>query len=369
MKVTTEVIIIGGGLAGLSLALSLNKRGIKCIVLEQNSIGFGASGAPLALINPAAAKQANLAWNAEECMLSIERNLVFVSDQTGQSFYKKSGLLRPATDDKNLLAFKSSLERHRFPAGWAHWLTGEQVDQLNPDCKHNGGALWINEAYTVDVPIYLSAIKQILENDGVLFIDRIAEYKLIQFQDGKWLVNSDMLEIKSDHIVHCIGSNTALESDWNWLPVHQIKGQMSLYHTSNTIQWNYSIAANGYIAHLDHHHWAVGSTFEHHFKDIKPDVWGLNYLERKVDIILPSLRSESTLVKRWAGIRLGTPDRLPIVGRHPLLNGRWIFSGLGSKGLFYSAYIAEEVAKCICDSNYDLPDQIDIKRYYKHYRN
>lgn len=39
-----EVCIVGGGLAGLNTALALSERGISAIVLEAQSVGFGASG-------------------------------------------------------------------------------------------------------------------------------------------------------------------------------------------------------------------------------------------------------------------------------------------------------------------------------------
>jgi gamma-glutamylputrescine oxidase len=40
----TDVCIIGGGMAGLNIALSLGERGTKSIVLEGRRVGFGASG-------------------------------------------------------------------------------------------------------------------------------------------------------------------------------------------------------------------------------------------------------------------------------------------------------------------------------------
>lgn len=41
---TTEVVIIGAGLTGLSAAWELSKRGVQCAVLEANDAGWGASG-------------------------------------------------------------------------------------------------------------------------------------------------------------------------------------------------------------------------------------------------------------------------------------------------------------------------------------
>jgi len=369
LKLEAQVLILGGGLAGLSLALSLTELGLKTVLVDQSSIGSGASGVPLALINPAAAKQANLSWNAESCVDAISRNLARVSHYTADLIYKKSGVLRPASDSKTLEAFQSSLQRHHFPSGWAKWLTAGELDSLLPNCRHAGGALWLNEAFTVDVPKYIEVLKSILINQGCLFFEHIESQTLHQLPSSKWqFTGSDSLEIESDHIVHCNGSGIIYEPDWNWLPVHQIKGQMSLYHSDESLNWDYSIAAHGYLAHLDNKNWVVGSTFEHHFDHLEPDSWGQEYLEKKVDSILPGLRDKSTLTQRWAGLRLGTPNRLPILGEHPQLKGRWVFTGLGSKGLLYSAFLAKQLAHKLKDSTHSIMDEIDVKRFYKHFK-
>ena len=42
--VQADICIIGGGFSGISTALSLVERGFKVEVIEQNLIGWGASG-------------------------------------------------------------------------------------------------------------------------------------------------------------------------------------------------------------------------------------------------------------------------------------------------------------------------------------
>ena len=51
--VETDTVIVGGGLAGLTTALELARAGIRVIVLEAQSIGFGASGRNGGIVSPA----------------------------------------------------------------------------------------------------------------------------------------------------------------------------------------------------------------------------------------------------------------------------------------------------------------------------
>ena len=43
-NITADVCIVGAGYTGLSSALHLAKRGYKVVILEAETVGFGASG-------------------------------------------------------------------------------------------------------------------------------------------------------------------------------------------------------------------------------------------------------------------------------------------------------------------------------------
>ena len=52
MSAITDVIIIGGGVIGCSVAYQLAKQGLGVIVLERSQFGSGASGATAGVIGP-----------------------------------------------------------------------------------------------------------------------------------------------------------------------------------------------------------------------------------------------------------------------------------------------------------------------------
>jgi heterodisulfide reductase subunit A-like polyferredoxin len=46
-----DIIIVGGGITGVSTALELQKTGKKCLLLEAHSLGFGTTGGTTAHLN------------------------------------------------------------------------------------------------------------------------------------------------------------------------------------------------------------------------------------------------------------------------------------------------------------------------------
>lgn len=52
MPKTTDVVVIGGGVIGCSIAYQLAKRGIPCTVLERSRLASGASGATAGVVAP-----------------------------------------------------------------------------------------------------------------------------------------------------------------------------------------------------------------------------------------------------------------------------------------------------------------------------
>lgn len=353
-------LVVGAGLAGLSLAAALRETGGSVLMIDDRGIGSGASGAPIGLINPVAAKNANLSWKAVECMEAVIRLMDRVEASADFPFRKKAGVLRPAVDEAMLAAFRRNWERGIYPEGWVRWLDGADVDALHPGLQHAGGGLWVEEAYTVDIPRYLDALAKMLEAQGTeIQTDAIAERnpqasdvgvgvdadRLARTSETSWEIRlNSCRRLAARNLYYTTGSRILGDPLWSHLRVHPIKGQMALYRSAPPLHWDYAIAGRGYLAHMNGHDWVIGSTFEHSFDHEDPDAEGLAFLERKADAHLPGLRERSTFVRQWSGVRLGTANRLPIAERHPDHANLWAVAGLGSKGLLYSAWLGERVA-------------------------
>ena len=127
----TDVLIIGGGLAGLLCAWNLNRAGIDCVLIEQNRLMQGVSGRTTAkltsqhgliygkLLKKFGVEQAQLYWQANQNALAELSALA----ETAACDYKLENNYIYATDGtQKLEAEMAACEKLGLPARWVESL-------------------------------------------------------------------------------------------------------------------------------------------------------------------------------------------------------------------------------------------------------
>jgi glycine/D-amino acid oxidase-like deaminating enzyme len=105
-----------------------------------------------------------------------------------------------------------------------------------------------------------------------------------------------------------------------------------------------------------------GSTYEHDFNHLSPDVEGEKYLRKRMRRTLPQLEKVVITIDQWAGARTSTPNKKPILGQHPENKNLYVFTGLGSKGLMYGRFLADHYVDHLLEGRKLYPE-VDIKRF------
>ncbi len=116
----TEVVIVGGGLTGLSTALHLAENGVDCTLLEARQPGWGASGRNGGQLNPGlkydpdvilqkfgharGARLVDMAWGSSEFTLSLIRRLGIDCDA------RQNGTLRAVSQQNMVEGLKHTVE-------------------------------------------------------------------------------------------------------------------------------------------------------------------------------------------------------------------------------------------------------------------
>ena len=358
---TFDVIIAGGGLAGLATAAQLieKNKNLRVLVYEARKIGEGASGVPAGMVNPATGQRARIVWNAEACFRMLDKRLNQLNSATKTNLLLQNGVMRPAIDELLADNFRAALQSKRWPKGWIDWLEPEEVEKQVPFLKDSSGALFIKKGKTVRTPEYLETYAAYLKESGVYFVFG-GPYSIEN--DNGWTLNKGNDTFTAPVLVVTTGFKARENRYWNELPLNSVKGQLAVYHCPEKISHLPAISAYGYITPIDDHTLAVGSTYEHHFHDENPDAQGAGLLDQKLKELLPGLYKKCNRIGQWSGIRATTPDRLPIAGEHYDMKGLFVYTGLGSKGLLYSEFVASLLAMHITEQK-ELPFEISLYRF------
>ncbi len=358
-----DCVILGAGIAGISLARSLVRNGNKVLVLNQSGAGDGASGAPLALLNPATGRRARKAWNAETCMAKTLAALDDVKNRSGKDIYCQNGVLRPAVTEKLADNFRKALTKYDWPPGWIEWIDELKINYLLEGVTGNSGGLMIKTASTVRLGLFIQEAVTLLKKDGARFIT--AQHYEIEKKSNSYAVTIDGTSFQTRYIVNAAGYWVQNFQEWDFIDFEFVKGQLLTVSFKSDIQIKHSVSSLGYFAVMPENNFemVVGSTYEHNFSDIIPDKNGRNYLLKKLQTTFPGLTGSIDKTSLWSGVRVSTQNRLPAAGEHPQHKGMYIFNGLGSKGLLYGPHCADLLADFILNQK-PLPAGIDVKRYF-----
>ena len=358
---TFDVIIVGGGLAGLATAAQLveKNKNLRVLVYEARNIGDGASGVPAGMVNPATGQRARMVWNAEACFRMLDKRLDQLNSGSKTNLKLQNGVMRPAIDELLAENFRAALQSKRWPKGWVEWLEPKDVQKQVPFLKDCTGALYIRKGKTVRTPEYLETYADYLKKAGVRFVFG-GPYRIDN--DKGWTLSNGTNTFSAPALVVSTGFKARENRYWSELPLNAVKGQLAIYHCAEVISSMPAISAYGYITPIDDHTLAVGSTYEHHFHDENPDAQGAGLLDQKLKELLPDLYEKCKRIGQWSGIRATTPDRLPVVGEHHDLKGLYVYAGLGSKGLLYSEHVASLLAMHITEQK-DLPFEVSLYRF------
>ena len=99
----------------------------------------------------------------------------------------------------------------------------------------------------------------------------------------------------------------------------------------------------------------IGSSRETGFADRQTDIHTVSTLLREALAVVPAL-AQRRVIRTFAGIRIGTQDGLPIVGRHPTLAGLFIATGMEGDGIC----LAPVVGSAVADMVLGLPAKVDV---------
>ncbi|WP_027417305.1 glycine oxidase ThiO [Aneurinibacillus terranovensis] len=355
-----DVVIIGGGIIGSSIAYSLAKRGKKVAILEKDTIAAHASGAAGGMLGA----QVEFPVHGPLVEISIASRKMFDELQpelhtlTGIDFQlRKAGMLRIAfsEEEKSLLTSQAAWQSRLGLS--AEWLEPAEVTAMEPAVSVEiAGALSLKDDTQVSAPDLSMAFAVAAARYGAEIVEQ-CEVTSIQ-HTGNRITGVETWHgiFEADEYIIAGGawSGKIAELLSLSLPIFPIKGEaFSAFTLPHPVQR--TIYSHGcYIVPKNNHRLLVGASVKNSGFDARLTVGGMQELMAKAVRLLPALK-DCPLDKTWASLRPQTEDGLPYVGRLSSFENGIIAAGHYRNGILLSPITGHLVAQIVSGETPDFP--------------
>lgn len=349
-----DVIVVGGGIAGLSTARELALRGLRPVVLERDRTGSHASTAAAGILVSRGAVRSRTPGRTFY-LRSLQEYRAWVE---GLSEASDTALRLEEGDDWCFFPhgagadrFRARLEEESDPSRWTETdsvppalATGFRPDRFR--AFRIAGERWTDPA-----PLLL-ALRQAAIAAGARIDEGCGRVEL--FRDGRrWGARTMDRTYLADSAVAAAGPWTdSVLAGLGWSAVLvPVRGQLALVPALHGLKSMVHLEDTFYAVPRDG--WTVvGATMEHGTLEESVTADGLAALQDRMRSIFPGL-DLSRAGRTWSGIRPRTRDRVPHVGR--LEPGLFVASGHFRSGIS----MAPRTGRIVADLLAGLPLDAD----------
>lgn len=317
-----DFLIIGAGAVGLASALELTRRGARVTLLERGQCGGESTWAGGGILSPL------LPWHYGEAVNALSeysRSLFpdWCAHQQALSGldaeYRNSGMLvLPPFSQADAFDWCS---RH----GWRCQLKSD------PDVLPAGDALpalWLPDVAQVRNPRLAQVLRGATLAAGVRIVEAAEVTGLVAQQGRVVSVETTQGAFAAAGVVVTAGAWSGVVPGMPGLAsrVFPVRGQMLLFKLAPDTLRQIVLHNGAYLIPRRDGHILAGSTLEWSGFDKSTTLAARSDLLAFAGNILPAL-NEQVLIRHWSGLRPGSPDNVPVIGRVPGFENLYVNSG------------------------------------------
>ncbi len=348
-----DVAIVGGGVTGVSAALTLAEGGARVRVHEARTIASGASGrnGGFALRGGAMAYDSAREWLGHDAAAEYWRLTEAYVDrmsELGGDAFRRTGSLRLAGDDERdeLRAEYEALREDGFDAEWRDELAEPLAGRFPAALFHPADAV-LQPARLVRrlAQAAADAGVEIREHDRVEDLEELEAETVLVATDG---YPSGLLGELEGLIIPTRGQMIATE------PLPERLFPLPHYGRHGYDYWHQDeegrLIVGGFRdADMDSEFTAEEATTDR--------------IQGALDGFVEALLGRApAITHRWAGVFGLVPDLMPVVGRHPARDGLWVAGGYSGHGNVLGLMCGDLVARAITGESHPLLARMDPAR-------
>ncbi len=347
MKATRDILIIGGGVVGLAIAIELKRQGATVTVVSKD-FSQAASHAAAGMLAPMAEKLTSPTmldlclrsrWLYPEWTRKLEE---LTGIETG---YLPCGILAPVYDQPESITDDQTN---------SVWLDRQAIQMYQPGLSDRVvGGWWYPEDGQVDNRCLMRSLLQAAQTLGIEIQEGVSVRAIQQKQGRIDAVLTDIGQLDAEQYVLAAGS---WSSQLFPLPVRPVKGQMLSLRMPPKLHQPFPLQrilyGDGvYLVPRQDGRLVIGATVEE--VDWTPfnTPKGIQRLLAKTSELYPAA-ADWQIEEFWWGFRPGTPDQLPILGRSSCDN-LFLATGHYRNGILLAPITASLIADLVLNQKSD----------------
>ena len=354
MEQFSDVVVVGGGAAGCSVAYHLSLAGVKTTIIEPAGIGSQASGYSAGGLNPL---QGNgvpgpLGPLGMESFRMHEHLHSFLKADTGIDYqWRTVSQLNAAFCEEDLPELQETFATFNAAGGFgASWLDSKEIRELEPRLASNAiRGVTTSGTVSLDSYKYTLAVAQAAEKLGAAVHSGTTQG--LASSNGRVtevLVGDSQISCQS--VVLAMGPWSRKAESWLnlYLPVDPLKGEILRMELQGRALGQDILGSDAYLRPKPDGLVWCGTTEEWRGFDAAPSDSARKSILEGAIRLMPDM-AQATLVEHTACLRPVTPDWLPIIGRAPGCDNVYLATGAGKKGILLSPAMGKAVADLITE--------------------
>ena len=343
-----SILIIGGGLIGLSIAYEFAKNNFKVLVLSKNrneSAGFVAAGM---LATHAEGLEDELLKFGQESQSLIPKWIKSIEQDSGiKCGLKKCGIVVP---------FKNKEDLEEFPTyKYGKYLNQKdlqsEINGINSIWKH--GLLFDQDGQIDNRRRLMRALERACSLNGVEFQEG-SEVKDLTIEKNRIIgatvsyATGELKKINCEKAILCSGAWS--KNIFNKIPIFPVKGQMLSIQGPTNFLKRVIFGSKTYLVPRDDGLIIVGATVEKNSQFNQGNTPnGIKELQEGISSLLPEAINWPQM-EHWWGFRPCTPDLQPILGKSEIEN-LFLATGHYRNGVLFSAITSDLIFKLVQNKN------------------
>ena len=360
--VSEQTVILGGGVVGLSIAYELSTRGQQVAVIDANDFASQASWAGAGMLPPSNRETAVHPFEHLEALSNqVHREWAtqLLRETKIDNGYRQCGSLYLARSNGEIASLTGAILEWNDRSIDNERLTPEELLERFPKLAHvfrdtsTGMAVFVPQAAQFHNPRHAQALLAACKQNGVRLLPNRHDIRINVAEQKILSARTAQETITGNQFVFAAGPWTEglLDQFQVSLPMQPVRGQLALYRLSHDslAQWSESPLINEgsrYLVPRADGHVLAGATIEEVGFDCHTTEAEVADLRAWAESISDDLGPDN-YIKSWAGLRPGTYDGFPYLGRLADFDNAIIATGHFKAGLQTSAGTAKVIADLV----------------------